>query len=75
MPAQLQKQDAETVSVWMQRLAAQVDANEQEAFKRLGVCYQQYSYAPEHDRVSEQVFFDLLKTCSDVLKKHRKDLS
>ena len=75
LPAQLQKQDAETVSVWMQRLAAQVDANEQEAFKRLGVCYQQYSYAPEHDRVSEQVFFDLLKTCSDVLKKHRKDLS
>lgn len=75
LPAQLQKQDAETVSVWMQRLAAHVDANEQEAFKRLGVCYQQYSYAPEHDRVSEQVFFDLLKTCSDVLKKHRKDLS
>lgn len=75
LPAQLQKQDAETVSVWMQRLAAQVDENEQEAFKRLGACYQQYTYAPEHDPVSEQVFFDLLKTCADVLKKHRKDLS
>ena len=75
LPAQLQKQDAETVSVWMQRLAAQVDENEQEAFKRLGACYQQYTYAPEHDLVSEQVFFDLLKTCADVLKKHRKDLS
>ena len=75
LPAQLQKQDAETVSVWMQRLAAQVDENEQEAFKRLGACYQQYTYAPEHDPVSEQVFFELLKTCADVLKKHRKDLS
>lgn len=75
LPAQLQKQDAETVSVWMQRLAAQVDENEQEAFKRLGACYQQYTYAPEHDPVSEQVFFDLLKTCADVLKKYRKDLS
>ena len=75
LPAQLQKQDAETVSVWMQRLAAQVDENEQEAFKRLGACYQQYTYAPEHDPVSEQVFFELLKTCADVLKKHRKGLS
>ena len=75
LPAQLQKQDAETVSVWMQRLAAQVDENEQEAFKRLGACYQQYTYAPEHDPVSEQVFFELLKTCSDVLKKRRKGLS
>lgn len=75
LPAQLQKQDAETVSVWMQRLAAQVDENEQEAFKRLGACYQQYTYAPEHDHVSEQVFFELLKTCSDVLKKRRKGLS
>lgn len=75
LPAQLQKQDAETVNVWMQRLAAQVDENEQEAFKRLGVCYQQYTYAPEHDPVSEQVFFDLLKTCADVLKKYRKGLS
>ncbi|WP_411690601.1 transglutaminaseTgpA domain-containing protein [Acinetobacter towneri] len=75
LPAQLQKQDAETVSVWMQRLAAQVDANEQEAFKRLGVCYQQYTYAPEYDSTSEQVVLDLLKTCADVLKKHRKGLS
>ena len=75
LPAQLQKHNAETVSVWMQRLAAQVDENEQEAFKRLGVCYQQYTYAPEHDHVSEQVFFELLKTCSDVLKKRRKGLS
>ncbi len=75
LPAQLQKHNAETVSVWMQRLAAQVDENEQEAFKRLGVCYQQYTYAPEHDHVSEQVFFELLKTCADVLKKHRKGLS
>ena len=75
LPAQLQKHNAETVSVWMQRLAAQVDENEQEAFKRLGVCYQQYTYAPEHDPVSEQVFFELLKTCSDVLKKRRKGLS
>ncbi len=75
LPAQLQKHNAETVSVWMQRLAAQVDENEQEAFKRLGVSYQQYTYAPEHDHVSEQVFFELLKTCSDVLKKRRKGLS
>lgn len=75
LPAQLQKQDAETVSVWMQRLAAQVDEDEQAVFKRLGVCYQQYTYAPEHDSTSEQVVLDLLKTCADVLKKHRKGLS
>ena len=75
LPLELQKQDAETVTAWMQRLAELVDDDEQAAFKRLALWYQRYIYAVDSQPVSESLFFDLLKTCADALKKRRKDLS
>ncbi|MDN5557786.1 MAG: DUF3488 domain-containing protein, partial [Acinetobacter sp.] len=70
LPLQLKRQNAETVSVWMNRLSQQVQIDQQSYFQLLRQRYEQYVYMQngvENTDIDEII--GLLKTCSSVLKK------
>lgn len=67
---QLQKQPAETISVWLQRLSLQAEPDEQIYFQQLAQLHAQYAYAPkgQSERNMREIK-TLLKTCAYALKK------
>lgn len=67
---QLQKQTAETVSAWLQRLSLQAAPDEQIYFQQLAQLHEQYAYAPkgQSERNMREIK-TLLKTCAYALKK------
>lgn len=69
------KQEAETVSMWMHRLADQIDTNEAHNFEKVAYLYQRIKYAPQHNRQDIDELKRMLKTCASVLKNKRKFLS
>ena len=67
---QLQKQPAETVPAWLQRLSLQAAPDEQIYFQQLAQLHAQYAYAPkgQSERNMREIK-TLLKTCAYALKK------
>ena len=70
-----QKQEAETVSMWMHRLADQIDTKEAQTFEKVAYLYQRIKYAPQHNQQDIDELKQMLKTCASVLKNKRKCLS
>ncbi|NCI78548.1 transglutaminase family protein [Acinetobacter kanungonis] len=69
------KQEAETVSMWMHRLADQIDTNEAHTFEKVAYLHQKIKYAPQHNLQDIDELKQMLKTCASVLKNKRKFLS
>ncbi len=69
------KQEAETVSMWMHRLADQIDTNEAHTFEKVAYLHQKIKYAPQHNLQDIDELKRVLKTCASVLKNKRKFLS
>ena len=69
------KQEAETISMWMHRLADQIDVNEAQTFEKVAYLHQKIKYAPQHNRQDIDELKRMLKTCASVLKNKRKFLS
>ena len=69
------KQEAETVSMWMHRLADQIDVNEAQTFEKVAYLHQKIKYAPQHNQQNIDELKQMLKTCASVLKNKRKFLS
>lgn len=69
------KQEAETVSMWMQRLVDQSDLNEPQIFEKVAYLHQKIKYAPQHNQQDIDELKQMLKTCASVLENKRNSLS
>ncbi|CAM4143283.1 transglutaminase family protein [Acinetobacter pragensis] len=70
LPLQLKRQNAETVSVWMNRLSQQVQSDQQLYFQLLRQRYEQYMYMQNgEENIDIDEIIGLLKTCASMLKK------
>ena len=69
------KHEAETVAVWMLRLAENMEKHEAEIFEKVAELHQKIVYAPQYDVKDMMQLKKMLKTCASVLVENRKHLS